>query len=172
MMLVGAIVLVGFVWVLGRTESVGGDVAGFRQSLVTDSAAYGEGDPVTVTFRVCRVRPWPTLASSGALTDVLHDWRIVDRSGQVVASTLYGGRTLDLRQVLWLPGQCRSRAVAWDQMRRDAGFSADADWDATDPRVRAASGEYVVEGWWQTARWDDPPRDQRTVVSRPFRLDP
>lgn len=74
-----------------------------------------QGDPVRLTFTVCRTRPWPTVTSSGNRTQVGYEWRVLADDGEVVADNLHEARTLDLFSVWWLLGQCRSGHDDWDQ---------------------------------------------------------
>lgn len=172
----GVLALLAFLLLVGSravgAEPVAGEVAGFHQKAETDRASYEEGELVRLTFTVCRTRPWPTWTSSGNRTALLYGWRILDADGNVVADTTHHVHTADLVQAFWLPGQCRVGEYEWDQRRwnreerRQAGIGTPVTGD------RVAPGAYRFEVSWQTAMWDDPPREQAPVESSPFQIEP
>lgn len=153
-------------------EPVRGEVAGFHQKAETERTSYADGEPVRMTFTVCRTRPWPTTTSSGNRTLLRYEWRILDADGRVVADTDHRFGTSDLLRAFWWPGQCRAAQDEWDQRywnredRRQDVLGTPVRGDQVPP------GEYRFEVRWQTAPWDNPPVPQAPVETDPFRLEP
>ncbi|HVM14721.1 MAG TPA: hypothetical protein VM287_10390 [Egibacteraceae bacterium] len=179
MALLFALVLVLILVLMGTrvlgAEPVRGDMAGFHHQAETDRDSYEEGDPVRLTFTVCRTRPWPAVTSSSGMTQVLYDWRVLDDDGEVVADNLHAVRTLELFSVWWLPGQCRSGHDDWDQRywnREDQPVHGGALLGVPQRGERVEPGTYRFKVRWHTARGGDPSREQPPVLSPPFRVEP
>ena len=125
-------------------------LSGFRQQGTVDQEGYDEGEPVELTYRVCRSRPWRTTTNSGFLAE----WRVVDEHGEVVADTTHRVYPAVLIPVGWWPGQCRSVEYVWDQRywnqhppddeeERQAGLPIRRD--------RVDPGTYRFEVWWNAS---------------------
>jgi hypothetical protein len=134
-------------------------VAGFRQSAEVDGETYTENEPVVLTYRVCRSRPWPTTTSSpGRVSEgsLVAEFRVLDDQGDVVADTSHRGYVLALSQSWWWPGQCRSVDLEWDQRFWNQPDSPEPDVAGSPVRGdRVEPGRYRFEVWWVTSRGDE-----------------
>jgi hypothetical protein len=103
--------------------------------------------------RVCRIGLLPATTSGGGGTHLPVEFRVLNVEGSVVADSSHAVRTLELFTVHWLPGQCRSAHLHWDQHYwNQAGAETPDDVvgvPARGPRVPA--GRYVFEAMWRTA---------------------
>jgi hypothetical protein len=93
----------------------GRHVDGFRVRVTTDKQVYEPGDAVEATLRVCRASLMPTTTDGGGGTHLPVAFRVLDSDDNVVADSSHEVRTLELRTAHWLPGQCRSAHLRWDQ---------------------------------------------------------
>jgi hypothetical protein len=162
LLVVAVLVLAPVVLSLGRmpgADPVRGmsGVAGFHQRAGTDQDAYGEDEPVRLSYEVCRTRPWPARTPSGQ-APVITEFRILDPAGDVVADTSHRGYTLLLSSVRWWPGQCRSVASEWDQRYwNQHPPDGQEQRRAGTPRrgERVEPGTYRFEVWWDVSPGDE-----------------
>jgi hypothetical protein len=166
---------VGVAW--GRTlggEEVGGHpgIDGFRQRAGVDRVRYEEQEPVVLTYRVCRSRPWPATTNSPGRGSLAVDFRVVDEHGDVVADSTHQGHVLVLVRTRWWPGQCRSMDVQWDQHRwnQDEPDGVEPDVSGLPRRGdRVEPGVYSFEVWWLVSPGGEP--DERLpgpITTAPF----
>jgi hypothetical protein len=150
-------------------------IGGFRQSAEVDGETFAENEPVVLTYRVCRSRPWPTRTRSpGPGGDSLvAQFHVLDDRGDVVARP-GGGYILLLASTWWWPGQCRSRDFVWDQRYGDQN---DPDREAPngDGTVagggRVEPGDHRFEAWWTVASGDKLMESEPTKTT-PFLIEP
>lgn len=133
--------------------TAGAHVDGFRVRVTTDKEVYEHGEAVAATVRVCRTGLLPTTTSGGGGTHLPVDFRVLDVEGNVVADSSHAVRTLELRTVHWLPGQCRSVQLHWDQHYwNQPGAERPRDVVGVPARGLAVpAGQYVFEVRWHTA---------------------
>jgi hypothetical protein len=151
-------------------------ISGFRQHAEVDRDRYEEQEPVVLTYRVCRSRPWPATTNSPGRGSLAVDFRVVDEHGEVVADTTHQGHILVLVRTRWWPGQCRSMDVVWDQHR----WNQDGP-DQQEPEVggvpargdRVEPGDYRFEVWWLVSPGDEPDEQTpRPTETSPFVIAP
>lgn len=161
-------------------EQVAGQsgVAGFRHSAETDLETYEESEPVVLTYRVCRSRPWPTMTNppwpDGSLAA---EFRVVNAQGDVVADTTHQGGILIMpRPTRWWPGQCRSVDFEWDQHlwnQPDSEEQAPAVGGAPVRGDRVEPGSYRFQVWWMASRGDPPDEEaSEPTETPPFLIEP
>jgi hypothetical protein len=163
LLVVAVLVLVPGVLSLGRipgAEPVRGmtGAAGFHHRVGTAQDAYGEDEPVRLSYEVCRTRPWPARTLSGQVP-VIAEFRILDQAGGVVADTSHRSHTLLLTSVRWWPGQCRSVASEWDQRYWNQHPPDEQEQRrAGTPRrgERVEPGTYRFEVRWDVSVGDEP----------------
>ena len=149
----GAAAAVGVTQVGLHIGTAGAHVDGFRVSVTTDKEVYEHGHAVAATVRVCRTSLMPTTTNGGGGTHLPVEFRVLDVEGNVVADGSHAVRTLELRIVHWLPGQCRSAHLHWDQHYwNQPGAERPRDVVGVPARGPAVpAGRYVFEVGWQTA---------------------
>lgn len=146
---------------------------GFSVEVTTDKDRYGPAETVQIAARVCRTAASPITTSSTGGTGVLLSFRLLDaRSDAVVADSSHYVLTMELRSVSWLPGQCRTWAMAWDQHRwnQDPAPQPQRVFGEVVRGPRVSPGVYRVEIQWVTAVWDDTPKQERPVESPTFEI--
>jgi hypothetical protein len=147
-------------------------LSGFRQQAVANQERYDEGQPVELTYRVCRSRPWSAATNSGFSAE----WRVVDEQGEVVADTSHRVYPAVLIPVRWWPGQCRSVEYEWDQRywnqhRREGEEQHQRGLPVRRDRVEP--GVYRFEVWWDGSPGGEP--DELTpdpILTDSFELRP
>jgi hypothetical protein len=172
------VVLLGLPTAVAWARTLGGEavvghpgIGGFRQSAAVDRELYVEGDPVVLTYRVCRSRPWPTRTNSGFVAE----FRVIDADGVVVADTGHRVYQLILLRVLWLPGQCRTVAYEWDQhwWNQEAADGEDVVLGVSVTGDRVDPGSYRFEVWWRVSAGGEPDRQlPDPTVTAAFEIEP
>lgn len=151
-------------------------IAGFRHSAEVDRETYEENEPVVLTYRVCRSRPWPTTTHPAwpdrSLTAA---FSVVNDQGDVVADTTHEIHILPMpRPTRWWPAQCRSVDFEWDQHLWNQPDFEEPDVAGAPVRGdRVEPGRYRFQVWWMASR-GDPPDDEASepVETPPFLIEP
>jgi hypothetical protein len=152
-------------------------IGGFRQSAEVDRETYVENQPVVLTYRVCRSRPWPTTTDPSWVgpSSLTAEFRVVDDQGDVVADTTHRVHVLlTPRPTRWRPGQCRWVGFEWDQRFWNQPHFEEPDVAGTPVRGdRVGSGSYRFEVWWAASRGGEP-REQTSepIETAPFLIEP
>lgn len=124
---------------------------------------------IQLTVGIC----WTGLAtvrtSSAGGADVLVAFEVLDAEGDVVADTTHRLHTMELRSVLWLPGQCRTAKQDWDQHYWNRPGADEPDMLGTPARGDLVEpGNYRFRVTWVSAHWDDIPRAVETATTSDF----